>query len=225
MAGLKKHHPDLTFSGNLVTPDEIDRYEVYQVIMPGTNSAWWASAGTAGTSAVVPLVIINRLPDYPRNIRFAIAGSGAGMAGTLVANGYNQFGNEIQETISFGTAANGGTAVGTKVFAQLTSGTVYYGTAVGDGTPAIGFDTAGTTTKFGLPNKIAGTTDVVLISRLTGAGAQSVNGGTVAAFIDVDNHAFKAPADITGTTTLNVWYKSRYNAAGEANMTGLTLAV
>src|SRR5689334_14037264 len=117
MSGLKRNQPALQVPKHqfAVTPDEIDRYEIYTIVTPGTASVWYASAGTAGTSAAQALVIINSIPDYPRNVRFALAGSAAGMAGTLTYNARDQFGSVFQENISFGTAANGGTAVGTKV--------------------------------------------------------------------------------------------------------------
>ena len=98
--------PSIKVLGQLVTPDEIDRYEIFNVSMPGTASVWWASAGTSGTADTVAAVVINRLPDYPRNINFALAGSAVGMAGTLDVNGKDQFGVTISESLGFGSANN-----------------------------------------------------------------------------------------------------------------------
>lgn len=222
--GLKKYHPDFAFSVNAVTPDEIDRYEMTQFVMPGTASTWWASAGTAGTSASQALVMINRLPDYPRNVNFALAGSAAGMAGTLTYNGYDQFGSLYQESISFGTAANGGTAVGTKVCARMESGTLNYGTAVGAGTPAIGF-VPGTGCLLGLPHKISAATDVVAMSQIAGTGAITFNGGTIAGFVSTAQHAVRPVAALTGTQVINVWARSTYNPVYETRVSNLTQAV
>lgn len=223
---IKAFSPDIKMLGQLVTPDEVDRYEVVNYVMPGTASTWWASAGTAGTASSIAAVIINALPDYPRNIRFVLAGTGVGMAGTFVANGKDQFGVTITENLGFGSADNGGTVVGTKVFAQFTSGTLNYGTAVGNGTPAIGFVT-GTNCLFGLPVKLNGTTDVVHIGMVNGTGAITVNGGTVAGFVDSPMSAFRAPATLTGTQSINVWVRptfagENYTAGTMRNLTQVT---
>ena len=58
------------------------------------------------------MVITNRTPDWPRNINFALAGTGVGMAGTLDVNGRDQFGASQSESLGFGSADNGGTVVG-----------------------------------------------------------------------------------------------------------------
>jgi hypothetical protein len=206
-----------------ITPDEIDRYEVFS-IRPAANIAFWASAGTAGTSAAIPLVLVNAVPDWPRNINFALAGSHGSMVGTLVANGKDQFGSEITETISFTRADNGGTGVGTKVFGQITSGTVYYGTAVGAGTPAIGF-VPGTNCLLGLPTRIGAATDVVLLSQTVGTGAVSYGGGTIAAFVDTGVHAVRPAATVTGTSLVTVWVNPTYNNENNARMANLSQAV
>lgn len=216
MSGLKKEMIGLRGAANgqgylAITADEIDRYEVARFDMPGTSAVWWASAGTAGTSSAVALAIINRIPDYPRNINFALAGTGAGMAGTLVANGFDQFGSQITESLSFGTAANGGTVVGSLVFGQLIGGTLSYGTAVGNGTPAIGF-VPGTGCLLGLPVKIRLTTDVVSLSMNAGTGPVTYNGGTIAGFVNTAVSAIRPVAALTGTQTIGAWVKSTYNA-------------
>ena len=213
MSGLKRHLHALTIANSefAVTPDEVDRYEVVTISAPGINTAWWASAGTAGTAAEVACVLISEIADWPRNVRFALAGTGVGMAGSLDLVGVDQFGGSVSETLGFGSADNGGTVVGTKVFAAVNSGTLRYGTAVGNGTPAIGFVT-GTNCLFGLPLKIGGTTDVVLLSQAVGTGAVAYNGGTVAGFVNTAYHAIRPAATITGTTVINVWVNPTYKS-------------
>ncbi len=222
MSGFKRNQPALRFSGGefAITPDEIDRYEVFS-FRPAIDSAWWASAGTAGTSAVVAMSIVNAIPDWPRNIQFALAGSHANMTGTLVVNGYDQFGAEQQESLTFAKASNGGTVAGTKVFAQVVSGTLSYGTAVGNGTPAIGF-VPGTNALLGLPTRVNAASDVVLLGQTAGTGAITYNGGTVADFVDTGVHAIRPAATLTGTSAINVWVKPTYNNENNARMANLT---
>jgi len=223
MSGLKKYMPPLR-DGQLgtqgpvgaITPDEIDSYVVYNVINPTQGAtgagANWVGTVTSGTEDVAAVVVRNAILDYPRNLEFAIAGSAAGMAGTMTVNGRDQFGSVISESIGFTAAANGGTDVGTKVFAQVTNGTVNFGTFAGaNGTARVGVDSNGTTALFGLPVRIGGTTDVKLLTRTTGTGAVTVNGGTIAAFVNVPMSAVAAPADLTGTYTLTAWVKPTYN--------------
>jgi hypothetical protein len=222
MSGLKRNQPALRFSKSefAVTPDEIDRYEVFSV-RPAANTNWWASAGTAGTSSAIALALISPLPDWPRNINFALAGSHGSMVGTLVANGKDQFGSSITETITFARADNGGTGVGTKVFGQLSSGTVYYGTAVGAGTPAIGF-VPGTNCLLGLPTRINAATDVVMLSQTVGTGAIAYGGGTIGTFVDTGVHAVRPVAAVTGTSSVTAWVKSTYNNENNAVMANLS---
>lgn len=233
---LKKNSPALRvgLAGHSyfgVSPDEMDAYSVYTISNPATTALgplFIASAGSAGTSAATPLVINNKYPDYPRNVNFAIAGSGAGMAGTLTLNGFDQFGSKITEVMSFGTAANGGTVVGTRVFGQFVSGTVNYGTAVGAGTPSIAFAN-GTACIFGFPVKLGNTTDVVNISMSAGTGPISVGGGTAIGSLIIGGnlspvHGFRPFATFGGTTFFNVWVKSTYAGDNEGEISRLTQA-
>jgi len=176
----------------------------------------------AGTSAVGNLVVINAIADYPRNLEFALAGSHAAMTGTATIYGYNQFGVYQSEAFTFAGAQNGGTAVGTKVFAVVSAGTLAFGTAVGGGTARLGCGTLGTTTLFGLPSKIGGTTDVKLITKGGSIGALTVNGGTIAAFVDVPQHAIKSPTNVVSANNIMVWYKPTYDATSEVAMANLS---
>lgn len=222
---IKTFSPELTILRQLVTPDEIDRYEVFS-IRPAIGGAVYASAGTAGTAAV-PAFVVKNTPDWPRNVSFALAGSATGMAGTMSLVGKDQFGNSITESFGFGSADNGGTVVGTKVFSQISSGTLLYGTAVGNGTPLIG-PASGTNCLLGLPVKLNGTTDVVHLGMAVGTGEITYNGGTIAAFVDVPMSAVRPAAALDGTAIVNVWVKPTFpgeNYSGGTfmrNMTALT---
>ena len=220
---LKRIEPGLRFalSEYAVTPDEMDRYEVYTAANVAANTAWYF-LGTAGTAKVQPGTWLSVTPDYPRNLHWSLAGSATGMQGTAIINGKNQFGEAVSETYSFGSTDTGGTVIGTKIFAQITSGTFYYGTAVGGGTLRLGVGTGGTTTLFGLPCKIGGTNDVLLYSWGSASTPVKVGGGTLGAMVNTANHAILAASDIAGSTThFNVWVKPTYNneEAVQANLT------
>lgn len=220
---LKRTEPGIRFSGIKVSPDEMDRYETYVIANPSTallGPLFIASAGTAGTASSIALVINNKIPDYPRNVQFALAGSATGMAGTMTLNGFDQFGSNITESFGFGSADNGGTVAGTKVFGQFTSGTLNYGTAVGNGTPSISF-VPGTACRFGLPVKIGAASDVIHIGMSAGTGPISVGGGTnIGSLVNTDTHSFRPFAAFGGTTFFNVWIKSTYNSEDVAIAAG-----
>lgn len=218
---FKRSQPGIRFSGERVSPDEMDQNFVYTVSNPATTALgtlWVASGGTAGTSAAVALVINNKYPDYPRNVAFNIHGTHAAMGGTLVINGDDQFGSQISETLTLAGSNNGGTMVGTKVFGQFRSGTLYYGTAVGNGTPNIGLD-GGTSCLFGLPWKIGTTADVISMSMSIGSGPISVGGGTaIGSLVNAGVHAVRPFAAPAASSYINVWvrpsFSSEYNVAG-----------
>ena len=192
---LKRSNPALRFalSEYGVSADEMDKMQQYIVINPSFSSTWFGTFAVAGTAAVKSLVVINAIADYPRNAEFALAGSAVGMAGTMALTGKDQFGNVISENFGFGSADNGGTVVGTKVFSQVTVGTLTMGTAVGNGTARLGVGTLGTTTLFGLPDKIGGTNDVKHIAWGSNGNNSTVGGGTIAAYVNYPMSAIKAP--------------------------------
>src|SRR3972149_2189906 len=221
--GIKQDYPDLGMLGQKIAPEEIDRYEVYQIVNPGYSASWFGTWAVAGTSAVGTAVLINALADYPRNLEFSLTGTGAGMTGTTTVYGYNQFGGSINEVFTFAGAANGGTVAGTKVFASISAAPVLtFGTAVGNGTPRLGVGTLGTTTLFGLPAKLGGTTDVKLLSKGGSVGMLTVNGGTIAAFVDVTTHSIKAPTTVASANSIMVWYRPTYDAKADPNMANLS---
>jgi hypothetical protein len=143
---LKRHYPDIRFSGNLVTPDEIDRYEQYQVINPAISATFFGSA-TAGTvSQAVTVGLGNTVADYPRNVDLVFTGS-ASVSGTATVTGKDQFGASITETISQAQGTQEAAVVsGTKVFAEVSACTVAMGTGVvGTGTVSLGVGTVAST--------------------------------------------------------------------------------
>jgi hypothetical protein len=211
MSGFKRTQPALRFSADKITPDEIDRYEVV-TFTPGTAIAWYW-LGTSGTADVKNNVtLLNVIPDWPRNIQFNITGSSTGMAGSVDVNGKDQFGSVLTETIGFGSVDNGGSALGTKVFGQVTSANVRFGTFAGaNGTTRLGFSSAGTTTLFGLPVKLGASTDVVTVSAGGGTDSISINGGTVGTMVLTAMHALRSPKPVTGTMEVRAWVRSSYN--------------
>jgi len=221
MSGFKRSQPGLRFSGEKITPDEIDRYEQYCIISPTDSATWVGTCAVAGTAAEGALVLINAQLDYPRNVECVMLGTGAGMDGTMTIDGKNQFGVAITEDLAIANAENGGTTVGTKVFANVTTGTFAFGTAVGNGTVSLGVGTTGTTCIFGLPTKIAGTSDLKALTMALSDVSTTVGGGTIGAYADATNHAIKAVDDLVGTTTYVVLYKPTHDADAEANMAGL----
>ena len=225
---FKRSQPGLRFNANeRVSPDEMDAYTVYNVNNPVTGLLGVASVGTmavGGTAGTTVLVVLNKYPDYPRNVAFAYTGTGVGMAGTFTLNGEDQFGSAITESIGFGSADNGGTTSGTRVFGKFLSGTAILGTAVGNGTPTVRF-TAGTDCRFGLPVKIGATTDVVHYGHTVGTGMVSIGGGTaIGSLIATRDHSFRPFAAFVGTSFFNVWVKSTFNSEADIVTRGTQMA-
>jgi hypothetical protein len=226
MSGFKKSQPGLSFAGEKITPDEIDKYEVYTVVNPGTTKSWWGTAPVSGTADTQAFVVVNAMAGYPRNMTFTIAGNGTSVAvkGTALVNGKDQFGSVISETLAITSGTASATAIGTKVFAVFTSGTCKYGTFSTSGTPSLGFD-ATTACLFGLPVKLGAATDVVLIGQNAGTGAITVGGGTIAAYVNKNMSAISPASTITGTEAVTAWIKSTYDATNMASEAGLKAVV
>lgn len=221
MAGLKKWYPDVRFSGNLVTPDEIDRYEVVAYPRFSVANDWIGTAVASGATgtATVTFGFKSKIMDYPRNLRVLwTTGSGTACGGTVTVTGKNQFNEAVSETIAVvGTSA--ATAHGTAIFAQVTSVSANQATLAADeaGTLNIGGGLLGTTGKVGLPFKIGSTADVSVLAFEANGTIQPINGGTVGAFIDTTYHAIKLPNTLAGTNSLTVWAKSTYNGEYDGN--------
>lgn len=228
MPGLKKHHADFAFSGNQATPDELDRYEQYVVINPSVSATWVGTAAGGTSTEAKALVLINKNLDYPRNLLYGMVGT-ADNGGTWVVNGKNQFGEVIQETVGNGTAAAGTPAfavAGTKIFAQVTSGTFTVATGgVGLGSARLGVAIGtGATTKayLGLPSKIGAVTDVKMISWSKEHVQTTLNGGTVtSSFVSTANHAINGSAIMGGTETFVVLFKPTADLSGTVNQASL----
>jgi len=218
---LKNYMPDIRFSGNLVTPDEIDRYEVVTVVNPSYAANWFATAVSSGPTgtATVTVGFKSKIADWPRNLNAIwTTGSGTKCGGTLTIVGQDQFGVIQTETLTKpGTTA--ATIAGTVCFSELTSVTAQQWTTANDiGTLTIGGGTLGTVGKLALPFKIGGTADVGHIAFSHNGTQQPINGGTIGAFIDATYHAIKLPDSIAGSCAITVWAKPTYVADDVSRM-------
>lgn len=227
MSGLGEQFPGFQKgAGGAAIPSDIDRYEVYHIVGPQMGTFAWGTA--VGTSTQSPTIVFDTaMADYPRNVEVKILpASGSITGGTVTITGKNQFGVTFSETFAVGTAVNGGTAVGSKIFATFATAVGTLGVSdAGNCTVTVYPASTGTTALFGLPTKIAGSTDVKLMSFGSTGVAKAVNGGTIGAFVDTTVHAIKAPNTITtpaaNATWINVWYKSTYLNTNQAPMAGL----
>lgn len=227
MSGLGQHDFGFAQAGAQVAPNEIDRYETYQIVHPSLSAV---QIGTVTSATANPAFVMDNIrPDYPRNILFSILGVSGGVGGTAVVNGKNQFGEAISETFAVGSANGGGSVAGTKIFAEVTNGTLTSidglgGTAVG--TARLGYavgTAAGLVARFGLPTKINALTDVKRITYSSqGVGGTALNGGTIGtANIDTTNHAFLPARVMAGTEIYTLTIKSTYSNLGKPNLTAL----
>jgi len=55
-----------------------------------------------------------------------------------------------------------------------------------------------------------------------GTGAIAIGGGTIAAFVGTQYSHIKAPADIVGTTSYQIWAKPTYDADNDARMANMS---
>jgi hypothetical protein len=208
---MKNHFPEFAYAGGKVGADEVDFYHTYSVMFPSIDGTALATAKGTPTSSYALAENITAI-GYPRNLVVKINNtSGSTNGGTVTINGLDQFGNAIQEVFDVTSAANGGTTVGTKVFATFVSGTVKFigaGNGANGCTANVGFGTAGTTALFGLPFKVGGTSD--LLNYVWGsAGANTVIPTTsLGSYLDTGMHAIKARTDFVGTSGFVVWCKS-----------------
>jgi hypothetical protein len=206
---LKTWHPDVQFSGAKVGADEVDFYHTYTIpnLSIGTNVV-----ATAKSIAVAVALTVNTedVMDVPRNLVVRCPGgtSNGTYGGTTVINGLDQFGNAISETISIATAVNGGTGIGTKVFAKFTSGTATLSGDTALATVSVGYGTAGTTTLFGLPFKVGGTADLMSLSWASAHALQVILSGAVGSYLDVNQHAIIARTDFGTASGFVAWLKS-----------------
>jgi len=217
MPGLKKHHADVRFSGNKVTPDEVDMRQRYVVTYPsiGASTLGTAAAGTVN----VAWTAVNTILDYPRTVLFSVTGGTTG--GTTIINGNDQFNRSVTETITIATAAAGGTVAGTKIFDSFSSGTYYPAGGDNTSTAVLGYakgTAAATRAWFGLPVKIKATGDVKRITWINNGTQTDINGGTIAAYVDTAQHAIRGTAIVAATDIYIVDVLSTYTSENDANV-------
>lgn len=207
---LKRHYPDFAWSGNKVQPNEIDRYEVYSLSFAAPVISWFGTAIGDGTAGDKDLTLVNKLAPYPTSVEARFVGAAGTTKGTATITGKDQFGVTISETLSV-ASGSAGTAVGTKVFMEISAGSAELGTAAGSCVVCPG--TAGTTTLLGLPIKIAGSTDLKLLTWSHGDTQTSAGGatGTVDFYAVPAMDAIKAVSPIVGTVNLTAWIKTSFD--------------
>lgn len=227
MSGLGERFPEFQKgAGAAVTPSNQDRYEIYHVIAPMMGTfAWGTGVGTSTTSPTI--VFDQNIADYPRNVEVKILpASGSISGGTVVVTGKDQFGVSHSERFAIGTAVNGGTAVGTTIFASFSTATGTVGTSdAGNATITVYPASTGTTALFGLPTKIGGSTDVKLMGFGSTGVAKIMTSGSLLSFVDPTTHSIKAPNTITtpaaNLTWINVWFRPTWSNGQKADMASL----
>lgn len=218
----KKSQPEMMFSGEKLTPDELDQDLQYIILHPSVGTAYFGTV-TITADGAGALVIDQERADYPRAINLSILGVAGGMGGTADVNGFNQFGSAITESIGFATAAGGGTVNGTKVFARVTSGTVTIaglgGTAIGS--CYLGVNISGSPA-FGLPARLGGTADVKRATWVDADVAKMLNiatGGTAATPGTAQSDVKIAVAGgIAAADSFVITYRSSFNATDDGNI-------
>jgi len=220
MPGLKRHYADIAFSGNKVTPDEIDQYLQYCVIKPTASAAY---IGTVDPGTIDDVFVLdNTRLDYPRNLLVDATGPAGGVGATVTVGGYDQFGVSISEVMTIASANGGGTVAGSSIFAVVSTAT--YGHNGGDNQStvtlgvAIGTVDSDLTAKFGLPCKIGGTTDIKAITWIDNGTATQ---HTTEAAANTTFHAFETDDDVAADDDYIVLYKPTYDHSKENVQTGL----
>jgi hypothetical protein len=212
---LKKWFPDLRAPKNRVTPDEMDYVYTYTVTYPSVSATQVGTCSGGTSTQARALVITNKVLDYPRSLLASVVGTND-MGGVFVVNGKDQFGNVIQETFTMATAAAGtpaGSAAGTKVFSEVTSGTFTVATgAVGSGSARLGVGTVAASNLWGLPVKIGSTADVKQISWINNGTFTVINGGTIGSYVGTAAHTFVGTAGVAVTDIYRVRVRSTYSA-------------
>lgn len=219
MSGLKDNFPGVFnktgTSGWQVSPDEIDMDHQYVIMNPSVSATYF---GTVSSASAAALVLDQTRADYPRNVLVTALGVAGGMGGTAVVNGKNQFGETIQESIGFGSAAGGGTTAGTKVFAQVTSGTFtpqgLGGTAIATVSLGVVIGTVMLPT-FGLPARLGGTSDIKAVTWLDADVSKMTNAASHAK-VDRSAITIEVAGGIAAADSFMVYYRPTFNSAGSA---------
>lgn len=224
MPGLKKHLPDIRFSANKLTADELDLRVNYRVQNPTVSGSFFGSVVGTGTGLVAALALTNVQADYPRNVLVSITGVAGGAGGTVSVTGTDQFGGTQSESIGFATAAAGGTAVGTKVFNTISAATATFaligGTGVGTASLGVAIGTAaGQEAWFGLPVRIESVSDVKKIMWNDNAVMTAVNGGTVtSSYVNTTTHAFTHGQIVAAADGIYVDVLTTYDSTNNSNL-------
>ena len=219
MPGLKIHYPDVAFSQNKVTPDEMDMRHQYAVLKPsiGTAAVGTMAAGTVSGA----MTLVNVACDYPRNLLFTVVGPAGGVGGTCTIVGKDQFGRTQTESIAFASANAGGTVAGTAVFDTVTSATYYPNGGDNTSTATLGyaFGTAAAL-KFwlGLPIKIAAAGDVKRITYIKNGVVTALTGGTISTYVSTTTHAICGTEILAATSDYVVDILSSYNSRNDTNV-------
>jgi hypothetical protein len=224
LPGLKKHHSDIRFSGNKVTPDEIDRYEKTYILYPSASATWFGTIAAGSASASGSFTLTNQQADYPRTALLTITcANGTVTSGTVALTGTNQFGKALTENISC-VGTSGVTTAGTGIFKTITAATLAYGitqgTALSTATLGVAIGTAaGQVARFGLGHKIGGTTNVKSITWINNGTATAITGGTVAqSLVNATSHSFAGTKIVAATDIYVVETVPTYNAENEVNV-------
>jgi hypothetical protein len=199
---FKKFMPEVRFNGEKIDADEMNIYQYYDIICPGTSlTAIGTAAGGTWAQSKVP-VILNQSVDYARNLLFTITNTAGSLnGGSVYVVGKDQFGRSQDETIGYNLGTQVQSKSGTKIFSEVTAATVTFGSAqLNNGTAAIGFasgtEAGSNTYAFGLPWNIAVKGDVKKITYAKNFVPTALNAGTPADLITV------SPPSFTGTVIL-----------------------
>jgi len=226
MPGLKKHHADVRFSANKVTPDEIDRYERLYVIYPSVSASYLGTAAAITGSTSGTFVMLSQAMDYPRTALVTLScASSTITAGTVTLTGTDQFGKAITEDISL-LGTSGVTKAGTKIFKTISSGDITTANTGGQGTAlatitlgvAVG-TTAGQVARFGLGCKIGAASDVKAITWIHDGTATAITNGTVVeSLVSATSHSFQGTQIVEAVDVYAVEVVPTYNAESEVNV-------
>lgn len=225
MSGLTKFLPGFGkgYDGQ-VSQADIDQYDYISIDTPSVNFGWFGTSTSATASS--PAVLVNQLPDWPRNIAYSVTGVAGGMGGTFTGFGTDQFGLYFSETVTIGSAAGGGTAYGTAIAAKFGGGTFspsgLGGTAVG--TFSFGLGTAAGTAGnyFGLLTKLGGTGDVKSIVWISTSTPTTLNKGTsFGSLVNTTSHSFQGTSGVAATDHYRVIMKPSFDNSSLGTMSGL----
>ncbi|MHB9161555.1 MAG: hypothetical protein ACYC6W_11835 [Nitrosotalea sp.] len=209
-----------------VSQRDIDQYDLVAVDNPTVSSTWFGSVSNAANGT---LVIVNVLPDWPRNLAYIATGTASGTyGGTVVAKFFDQFGSAVTETVAIASAVNGGTVFGSAICGKFVSGSyaiVSTGTA-STGTVSIGVGTlsngSAQSNWFGLLSKVAGTSDVKNIVWVNSTTATALNGGTsIGSLVNTTLHAFQGTSGVAATDHYKVIFKPSFDNSALGTMSAL----